>query len=334
MDYSRYGMDRALIYGATPAVERFLDEWYDGRDFIEAHTSGSTGTPKVIRLHKSDMMASALATCGFFGIGADSTMVMPLSANYIAGKMMIVRALVTGARLYVEKPSTSPLSEWNEGPVDLLPIVPSQISGFLASPAIDMVRNVIVGGAAVSSDDEIRLRSISASVYATYGMTETCSHVALRSITAAERCFRALPGISFSTDERGCLVINGSRFSFLPIVTNDVVDLLDSERFVWLGRIDNVINSGGVKIHPEEIERMIEPLMGNRNYYITARRSARWGEEAVLMVEGDVADSNLLLENIRSVVPQYSAPKAIIPVEEFGRTSSGKIKRQKLLYDD
>ncbi len=331
MDSPRHGMVRAVIHGATPESESFLSEWFDGKEYIEAHTSGSTGKPKTIRLLKTDMIASARSTCSFFGIEAGSVLVMPLSADYIAGKMMIVRALVSGARLYIERPSSAPLSGWYEGTVDLLPVVPSQISGLLSSPRVDKVRNVIVGGSAVSSDDEARLRSIPATVYATYGMTETCSHVALRSITDGESFFRALPGISFSADDRGCLIVEGSRLSFLPVVTNDVVELLDSSRFVWLGRIDNVINSGGIKIHPEEIEQIIEPLMGGKPYYITSRRSESWGEEAVLMVEGEVADCSCLLETIRKIVPRYKAPKAIVEIPEFERTTSGKIKRRRMV---
>lgn len=308
---------------------QFVEGWHNDRPYVVAHTSGSTGTPKEIHLLKSDMIASARATCLHFGINTESTLHLPLSTDYIAGKMMVVRALVSGATLIVERPSSSPMATLPSGieTVDLTAVVPSQVPGLLASPHISKLSAVIIGGGALTADMEVAVKSSGIGAWATYGMTETCSHVALRNISAGEASFRALPGVAFSTDDRGCLVIECPDRSFGRLVTNDMVRLEAPDRFVWLGRYDNVINSGGIKLHPEEIERRLEGVV-TLPYYIIGRPSARWGEEAVLVVEGATADECAdILAKVRGILTGPISPKAVLSKERFIYTSSGKIKR-------
>lgn len=299
----------------------FLAEWHNDKDYVVARTSGSTGKPKEIHLLKSDMIRSAKATCRIFGINGRSRLVLPLSTDYIAGKMMVVRGIVSGAELIVEKPSSHPLAE-NYGEVDLTAIVPSQIDGLLESP--DNIRQAIVGGGQISAKSEQRLIDSPIDAYATYGMTETCSHVALRKISEEE--FTAIDGITFSLDNHGCLAIQAPEFSFKEIITNDIVRLRDARHFTWIGRADNVINSGGVKLHPEAIERKLSAIIPCP-FYIAGRPSERWGEEAVLYVESTDIDKNEIIEKARSVLDRYSVPKEVICVPKFLRTYSGKIKR-------
>ncbi len=306
-------------------MNKFLDEWNNGHDYVVAHTSGSTGAPKEIRLLKSDMRRSAEATCRFFGITDKSLLVLPLSTDYIAGKMMVVRSIVSGANLIQEKPSSTPLTS-DYGSVDLTAVVPSQVNGLLKSKS--KIRQVIIGGGQITSEIEKKVVESQIHAYATYGMTETCSHVALRDITMREEFFTALPGITFETDSRGCLVINVPDFSFKRIVTNDIVRILDSRRFIWIGRADNVINSGGIKLHPEEIERSLSPFI-TYPFYIAGRPSQQWGQEAVLYIEAEAKDidEDTLMKKARSVLNRYSVPKEVIYVKNFLRTESGKIKR-------
>lgn len=310
------------------SISDFLKEWRSALPYVTAHTSGSTGVPKEIRLLKSDMERSARATCRFFNIGPKSTLLLPLSPDYIAGKMMIVRAEVSGANLIAETPSMMPLQKDYGVDIDLLPIVPSQLSGVLASPYIRRVKALLAGGAPLSPAQEEATRNAGIPLYASYGMTETCSHVALRNVTAGEEFFTFLPGITGSTDSRGCLVLGMPGFSFGKLVTNDIVELSgDSTRFRWLGRFDNVIISGGVKLHPEEIEHVIAPLF-NQQFFIAGRPDDTWGTVAVLCVEGTVADTEQLTAAMRRLLPPRSVPKEIISVPEFARTSSGKVIRR------
>ena len=304
----------------------FLAEWHDDKPFITAHSSGSTGTPKEIRLLKTDMETSARATCRFFGINRDSVLVLPLSTDYIAGKMMVVRALVSGATLHIMRPGRSvDISPFSH--IDLLPIVPSQIEHILASEHIGNVSNLLIGGAAVSPVQETELLRHKVNAYVSYGMTETCSHVALRKI-GNDTPYESLPGITFSTDSRGCLVITMPQFSCRELITNDIVDLCDATHFQWKGRFDNVINSGGVKLHPEEIERQLAGII-DRPFYITGVPDPLWGEIAALYIEGkgSASDGDKIIEKARGILKRYHVPKKVFFIDEFVRTSSGKIKR-------
>lgn len=313
----------------TPEAETFLNEWNNPLPYVTAHTSGSTGSPKQIRLLKSDMRASARATIKFFGLNRSSWLYLPLSAGYIAGKMQIVRALEAGCNLSVEPPSNHPtlnIGDNNAG-ISLLPIVPSQIDGVLASGMTHRIKSMIIGGAPLSPEAERRVIDSGIPAFATYGMTETCSHVALRRL--GDDRFEALPGFSFSLDGRGCLSISSRTLSFGSLITNDMVELTTNKLFRWLGRYDNVINSGGIKIFPEEIEKQIAKLIGPEiRFYITSRHSDQWGEEAVLVTDCPTLPSGLL-NRIRETVGSRIAPKATIIVPEIRLTESQKIIRRK-----
>lgn len=310
----------------------FLKEWRDGSNTITAHTSGSTGQPKEIKLAKADMELSARATLDFLGLTGKSGLnfVLPLSVDYIAGKMMVVRVLLANARLWELTPSNNPLESLTEDiDIDLLPVVPSQLPALLEDKRLNRVRNLIVGGAPMSSDIEVRLVRNRVNAFATYGMTETCSHVAMRRV--GDGLYHAIPGVRFSTIDEDRLVIDNQSASYRHLETNDVVELVSPTSFVWLGRADNVINSGGVKLYPEEIERAISPIM-NCKYYVTSRPSRLWGREAVLMVEGykTPAQREEIMTGMRKLLPSRQVPKDIIYCNHFELTRTGKIKRQTL----
>lgn len=317
----------------TPEGVRFMKEWGSQSHSIQAYTSGSTGTPKEIHLLKSDMIQSARATNSFFKIDKNSLLVCPLSANYIAGKMMIVRALEANCRLIMEVPSNFPLNDDYDA-IDLLPVVPSQIPGLLTNIQSNhkiKVKNIIVGGAPLSGFQEQQLLKIPhLKSFATYGMTETCSHVALREL--GEKEYHAIPGVRFDTDARKCLtVISEGKYSFHHLQTNDVVDLTSNKSFVWKGRADNVIISGGIKLFPEEIERLINSALNLPvNFYLSGRESSKWGQELVMYIEGEesaLKSSKEILQSLREILPSTMLPKQIIFMKEFKRTLSGKIIR-------
>lgn len=314
----------------TPDAENFIREWNGPLPYVIARTSGSTGTPKEIRLLKSDMRASARATIEFFGLDSNSRLHLPLSPDYIAGKMQIVRALEAGAVLSVEPPSNRPLApsvmKGNDR-ISLLPVVPSQVPGILESGVAGRIDNLIIGGAPLSETDERRIIGSGIRAFATYGMTETCSHVALRQL--GSEYFTALPGFSLTVDNRGCLAIASSTLSFGNLVTNDIVDLISPTSFRWIGRFDNVINSGGLKISPEEIEKKIAPLIPDGvTFYLTSRRSERWGEELVMVTDMPGPYSELK-DRIENATGHLRAPKAVIFDPDIQRTDSKKIIRKK-----
>ncbi len=317
---------------ATPQVADFLDEWYSSADFVWGHTSGSTGAPKPIKLLKHDMEESARLTVDYFGLAAGTTMLLCLSPDYIAGKMMIVRALLSGADLLVVSPSSRPLASVDER-VDFAAMVPAQVVESLRDDAqrgrLARVGALIVGGAPLPPVAEERLSNLPVRSYATYGMTETVSHVALRRIGDPTMTYRALGQITFSADNRDCLVIHTPHFAVKELVTNDVVELIDKYSFRWIGRYDHVINSGGVKVFPERIEQQIASLF-TRRFFVAACADEKWGECVALAIEGDplsATDEAALLARIRERVGRYEVPRRLFYLPTFAETSSGKVIR-------
>lgn len=317
-------------------AESFLNEWHNSAEYITAHTSGSTGKPKEIKLLKADMLTSARSTNTRFGIDSSSVLFSPLSASYIAGKMMIVRALAAGCKVVFTTPSNR---FWDVASVrefimdthpSLLPIVPSQAAELINKPGdydqlLSAIGNIIVGGAPMQPDHEQRLLATSGNFFATYGMTETCSHVALRQF-GSDR-FEAMPGVEFEVDGRSCLSINAPEFSFKQLQTNDIVDLHSPTSFSWRGRFDNVINSGGIKIFPEEMERLLQPAF-RYPFYFKGIQHYKWGE-AVAMVTSAPAElsDEEILRVCRLHLPHYAVPSEIIRVTTLPTGSNGKLKR-------
>lgn len=314
-------------------VKKFEREWNGGDNFIVAHTSGSTGSPKEIKLLKSDMLKSAAATNEFFGIDSGSLLVCPLSTDYIAGKMMYVRSCLAGCEVRFLKPTLTPLDDWGDEAIKLLAAVPSQVPGLVESEKCGLVENVIVGGGAVDAELERVLVAAISNCYATYGMTETCSHVALRRLGDCRKLYTGLPGFKFSTNHENRLIIENERMSFGRLITNDCARLVSDSEFELLGRFDNVIISGGLKIHPEVIELEISDLMGERMFYVSGKKDSLWGEKVVLVIEGERTDtdSDILLK-ARERVGKRIAPKEIVYVEKIERTLNGKIIRNKQMF--
>ncbi len=309
-------------------IDEFIAEWRSDSTFIEAHTSGSTGAPKHICLAKSDMIASAHATNKFFGLSAKSLVALPLSPEYIAGKMMIVRALEGAYSLVPLAVNSEIILPEDEKVFDLIPVVPTQLPSLIAKPHYaQRIRNLLIGGASPDADSCKKLTDIGYNAYISYGMTETCSHVALARADDSERIFNAMPGISFSIDSDSRLIIYAPHFTFRRLVTNDIVDLVSPSAFRWRGRYDNVINSGGMKLHPEELEKLYLPYLNEFQYYVVGRPDEYWGQATTLVIEGDV-HAEELMERLRTNLPHQLCPKQIESIPQLPRTANNKLIRK------
>ena len=335
----RYGREqlrnRELLLSCSDGDLSFVDflrDWFDDSDFVMGHTSGSTGAPKPIRLSKNAMRESARRTNAFFKIGEESSLLLCLSTQYIAGKMMVVRALVSGCNLCLEKPSSTPLLA---GTFDLVSMVPMQVYSLKQAKdgvlRLSHVRNLLVGGSPLAQEDADWLRSLSLHTYVSYGMTETVSHVALADLNEMTSdgmlVYHALPSVSFEQDDRECLIIHAEYLSSEPFVTNDVVDLLTETSFVWKGRWDNVINTGGVKVHPEIIEKKVTSLFPCAFYFVGVP-DPKYGQRVVLKIEGAPYSTIDLEASLQELLSPYEFPKEILFLDHFERTESGKIKRK------
>lgn len=304
------------------SIGDFLLDWFDEKPYIDLQTSGTTGIPKMIRTNKQMMVNSALATGDFFKLSPGDKALYCLPTKYIAGKMMLVRSFILGLDVDFVAPSSHPLTK-NETKYDFVAMVPLQAENSLAG--LKDVKKMIVGGAKMSKSLEKRLLKGKTEVYETYGMTETVTHIAAKKI--GEKAFSILPNIQISQNDKNCLVIDAPKISDEIIVTNDLVELINDNQFILLGRIDNVVNSGGIKLIPEQIEEKLSHGIHSR-FFVGGVADAVLGEKLVLIIEGKKLP---LDEDIYSSLDKYEKPKEVFYIDKFFETENGKIKRQEML---
>lgn len=301
----------------------FILDWFDDKSTITLNSSGTTGKPKSFEVEKQAMVNSAIATGDFFDLSPGNKVLHCLPANYIAGKMMFVRGFILGLELDFVAPTSNPLDR-NENEYDFVAMVPLQVQNSLDK--LDKVKKLIVGGANLNQDLEEKLKELTKTiVYETYGMTETLTHIAAKKI--GEDAFTVLPNITISQDDRQCLVISAPHISDEEIVTNDLIGLLSDNRFVWLGRVDNVVNSGGIKLIPEQIEEKLRTKIAGR-FFLTGTADHDLGEKLVLVIEGPEYPIDA---SIFEDLGKYEKPKEIFFVRKFEETTSGKLRRKETL---
>ena len=307
----------------------FLREWYSPAPAIHVNTSGSTGSPSVIELSKSIVFESAIKTCSIFKLTGKSTALLCLPVNYIAGKLMVVRAIASGMNLLIQEPDSNPLATLDEE-IDFVSMTPMQLKKSIATPDnLKKTEVVLIGGAPLDNSTHDLLNEFSTRIYQSYGMTETASHIALRPLNHTEiiHPYAAIPGVSFSIDHRNCLLIKAPHISDSLIVTNDIVDLVDENHFYWKGRFDFVINTGGVKVFPEDIESKIKPLIPFP-FYISGKPDQKLGDKLVIVIEKHNSDAYRLLKNkVEAVLDVFEKPREIIKVEKIRFSESGKVIR-------
>ncbi|MBQ0736530.1 AMP-binding protein [Aquimarina celericrescens] len=318
-------------------VGHFLLDWLNEKDHIIVKTSGSTGKPKKIKVYKEYMINSAKATGKFFNAEEETTALLCLPANYIAGKMMLVRALVLGWKIDLVPPKTNPLDNLFKQ-YDFCAMVPLQLDNSLNR--LHLIKKLIVGGGPVSENLKQLVQGVKTKIFETYGMTETVSHIAARRINPKKKdkkdatFFKALPNITLGVDNRSCLVIKAPQLNDEIIITNDVVELKTYKKFRWKGRYDNVINSGGVKLYPEEIETKLQLLISHR-FFITSIPDDLLGDKLVLIIERDYNHvfKLALREGLNSlqILTKYEIPKEIFFLPQFIETENGKVQRSKTL---
>jgi O-succinylbenzoic acid-coA ligase len=332
---------------------QFLELWNNDKSpRMLVHTSGSTGKPKPLWVEKHRMEASARATCQYLGLKAGDTALLCMSLDYIAGKMMVVRSLVANLKLIVVEPNGHPLKDL-ETDIDFAAMVPLQVYNSLQVPAererLMRIKHLIIGGSAIDEAMERELKAFPNAVWSTYGMTETLSHIALRRLNgqAASEWYTPLPGVEVSLNDKDCLVINAPHVCEERLETNDIATIKHLEKnckedalqcsdgqkvvFRILGRLDNVLVSGGIKIQIEEVERALHPHL-SMPYRIVKCQDEKFGEvvglQFVPVSTKNVEEETAVVKQIcQKALPKYWQPKAYFPVKEIERTATGKIKR-------
>ncbi len=310
-------------------IHKFLVDWFNESNFITVKTSGSTGKPKSIELKKEFMINSATATGKFFNLQAKTTTLLCLSVNFIAGKMMLVRAMLLGWHLDVIEPSSNPLDSIDKF-YDFSAMVPMQL--FNSLNKINHTKILIVGGGVVSKKLQNRIKNLETKFFATYGMTETITHIAVKplnkeaSLNFENEVYQTLPDVIISKDNRDCLVIDAPKISDIQLITNDLVEIHSNNQFKWLGRYDNIINSGGIKLIPEQIEKKLSAVIDCR-FFVTGLPDEILGEKLVLIIEGESFE--LDKKALNNILSKYEIPKEIYFVDNFVVTGTKKINRIK-----
>lgn len=307
---------------------------------IKIGTSGSTGKPKIITIPYQNVIASIEGTVNTLELNKEHKALLCLNPNYIGGLMMVLRAIHTGMKLLVVDAASNPLTAISDK-VDFVAMVPLQLEAILKDKStktlniLNAMKTLIIGGAPVNRELKDRIQQLQCPVYSTYGMTETVSHIALQRLNGAKasNTYNTIDGISIGVDQDSCLWIAGKVTGHQRIQTNDIVELINEEAFIWHGRRDNIINSGGIKIVPEKIESTISTLIEDTDtdFFVTGLPDNRLGQKLTLCLEGPFLGSthmDNILKALKNIPEKYERPKDIIFIPSFTRTKNGKLMRQ------
>ena len=299
----------------------FLTSWFDENDFILVKTSGSTGTPKEIKLKKIDLISSSKLTADYFNLKPGDKVINCLPVEYIAGKMMLVRSLVLGLDLYLFPVNSSPIKQIQKN-YDLIAFTPMQLENSILF--IDRIKNVLVGGSAVNENLKQKILNINTNVYETYGMTETITHIAVRNLTKGENEFTTLPGIEIGKRDN-CLFIKPNHLSIEMVQTNDIVQFTNKNKFLLIGRRDFIINSGGVKLNPETIEKKLAKYI-SADFVISSIDNSKFGEVVALVFKKNIPDN---YSKAFTHLSKYEIPKEVLVIDNFPEIND-KINRLKI----
>lgn len=314
----------------------FIIDWLSDSNEMLAQTSGSTGQPKKIHLQKKFMEVSARMTLDYFGLKAGDKVLLCLPIRYIAAKMMLVRAFVGKLDLYSIEPKLYPFSNYTPA-LDFAAMTPAQAEKLLETEEgisfLNSIRKLLMGGSAISNRLEEELQKLKTQVWHSYGMTETMTHIALRKVNGRDKSkfFIPLPGIELNRNSEGCLQITAPHLGVYRLNTHDMVDFSEKGCFRVLGRKDNVINSGGVKLFPEQIEQKLSAFIP-ADFYIGSQPDSLLGERPVLVIESEIWPEQRiaqLQQQMRQQLDKFEIPGQIIFLKTFDRTESGKIVRKR-----
>jgi O-succinylbenzoic acid--CoA ligase len=315
----------------------FLKEWYSNKKFIEVKTSGSTGAPKIIRLNKEFVAKSAQRTLKFFELKKNDRILHCLLMQYIAGKLMVVRALLGELDLFFTEPSTD-FSFLKNEKFRFAAMVPNQVTKILnrensLGELLGNIEKLLIGGSSIPASLNEALQNISSDCYSSYGMTETSTHIALQKIndTGADGWYHCMENIRVSLSAEGSLQIYLPGLENQPLQTTDLAELKDEKTFRILGRADNVIISGGIKFSPEQLEKKLAPFI-SEPFLISSLPHESLGQQLILVMEGkeNIEKLEKLKEICRQQLGKYEQPKQVLFLKNIPKTNNGKLARTKL----
>ena len=296
-------------------VQKVVKFWLSEAEFLPMSTSGSTGVPKVWHHPRARLAQSAQATLEHFGLAPGAVAVLGLPADRIGGAMMVIRALVGALELHLVEPKIT--LDLPRTTIDFIPLTVPQFQQLTWQEGI---KKVLLGGSAapVAPSPE------GTEVYVGYGMTETASHVAVRSLE--DEVYRAVGSTRFSVNADGALVVRSPHLGIEELVTNDAAVIHNDRAFTLEGRLDFAINSGGIKIHPEQWEQAFA-AEGIRAA-IAPIEDEVFGQLPVLILsnEGQIAQASAIVKGW----PKNQRPKHYLLLAQWPEVAGGKLDRRGL----
>jgi O-succinylbenzoic acid--CoA ligase len=311
---------------------RFLMDWNSAKPLFKVMSSGTTGKAKELEFDRSSLEQSALISINTFTLKPGDILFHALPLSFIAGKMMLVRAIIGKMKLYIVEPSANPLENLSTQ-IDFAAFTPHQLQSIISnSPEkLNLITTIIIGGSKLDLLLEKKLQAFDCKVYETFGMSETLTHFAVRKLkkTSENLSFEVLDGFDWGINEESCLWVSAAHLPHSPIQTNDLIEVIDKLHFIWLGRKDNVINSGGIKVYPETIERKFLPFI-SVPFIITKQKDEQLGEKVVLLIEEKNRGSIDFQKLDFSMLTKYERPREIKYINRFPLNKNGKINRSLL----
>ena len=305
---------------------KFLYEYFTCKD-LKVSTSGTTGKPKTITVSKIQMQKSAFATLFFFSLKKNNSILLTLSCDFIAGKMMLVRAIEGELNLFLAEPCSDP-SKYLFKKYDFVPLVPMQVQNIIKTKKIIQINKLLVGGGKLPNEMISKIKKFKTQVFESFGMTETLSHFAIKQISPIfSEWFKTIKGFEIDNNKNGELIIKKNIITNCELKTKDLIEKKSKSEFKWLGRSDNIINSGGIKLIPEEIERKISKLISVQ-FVIIGIPDIKLGEKIVIVSQKTL---KIELDKINKVLSKYERIQTSFIIKKFPLTQSGKIKRKELL---
>lgn len=325
------------------SICKFILDWLNPEDAILLKTSGSTGKPKILQARKSAMIASAHLTQQTFDLKADDKALLCLPADYIAGKMMVVRAFVCGLNLFTVEPSATPLRQVSNHFFKLVSMIPLQLFQYQKTHSreeclsyFNQIDTLLIGGATIPESTERFIYDLPCKSFHTYGMTETFSHIAFRNIRSGSTTYQTLSGVTVKTNADDCLVVNAPQLGIQALETTDIATIFSDKAFTLIGRASNTIHTGGVKVQPEDIERKIQAQFKQYPVLVFPSENEKLGKQVNLAVEADYDE--VLEQQIKAIVQnlkalnKYERPKRLLFTKPFIYTTSGKLQRTQTIH--
>lgn len=288
-------------------------------------TSGSAGRPKAVRLSEKNWQAAGVSSTNFYGFGPEGRWLLVLPLFHVSGLSIIFRALVSGgAALLSPRLEPEALDE-----ADFASLVPAQLRDAVEKRSKPPRAEVVVGGGALPS--ELVARAQGWTIHRTYGMSETAAVVA--SGPPQTEWMTALPGVDISVADQGLLQIRGAQVS--PgyaddsergpndwFVTSDF-GKVQGDQVAVTGRADRMINTGGEKVDPAEVESLLLSHPEVADVYVFGQPDERWGEAVAVVYTGSAAPNDLA-ELVSEHLGPHARPRRIERVDEIPRTELGK----------